>query len=167
MKTESIRVFAELRLPAKAGTSENRAETIRQMADALARQGELVKFDVQIAATGPGKHSELACGVCGCLHDPGFSQIRMNCFEGIRLGGVLPDIVRVVHRAHENGFAGLSSKDGELLKTCGGYRHPCKAFDDLKRRREYQLLFDARRRGFISLRGAVGINRNKSESRSE
>jgi hypothetical protein len=48
-----------------------------------------------------------------------------------------------------------------------GYRHPCKAFADLNHRRDYQTLFDTRKRGFLSLRGANGINRNKSQSNPE
>jgi len=69
------------------------------------------------------------------------------------LGGVLPEIVRLVHQAHEQGFPALSTKAEALVKACGGYRHPCKAFDDLKQRAAYQQLFDTRRRGFIALRG--------------
>jgi hypothetical protein len=42
-----------------------------------------------------------------------------------------------------------------------------RPFDDLNRRNEYKQLFDTRKRGLISLRGAFGRNRNKSESGPE
>lgn len=108
-----------------------------------------------------------ACSTCGWRHDAGFTQIQIPGHEVVSLAGVLPGIVRLVHDAHEKGFPGLSTKDDALLEACGGYRNPCKAFDDLKRRREYQLLFDTRRRGFIALRGAAGRTRNKSEASPE
>ena len=108
-----------------------------------------------------------ACPVCGWIHDAGLTQIKIAGADPISLSGLLPDIVRLVHRAHEKGLAGVSTKDDTLVKICGGYKHPCKAFDDLNQRAAYKLLFDTSRRGFISLRGAVGRNRNKSESNPE
>ena len=109
----------------------------------------------------------LSCPVCCWIHDAGFTQIRVNQDGVITLGGILPDIVALVHCAHEKGLAGLSTKDDELLKICGGYRNPCKAFDDLNHRNDYKTLFETHKRGFISLHGAVGKNRNKSESNPE
>ena len=83
------------------------------------------------------------------------------------LRGILPEIVALVHEAHEKGLPALSTKDDKLIEVCGGYKHPCKAFDDLRHRNDYKILFDTRKRGFISLRGAVGISRNKSEAGPE
>lgn len=97
------------------------------------------------------------CRVCGWLHDAGFNQIILGEGQVISLKGVLPEIVAVVHRAHEKGSLGLSVKDPELIKAYGGYGHPCKAFDDLKHREDYKKLFDTSHRGRISLRKAVGI----------
>ena len=162
-----LSVNARLKVPANWWRPENRSAAIKQIADAHSVAGELIGISVQAAGSGIEKHGHDACPVCGWIHDTGFTQIKIGGFEAVSLSGLLPDIVRLVHQAHEKGFAGVSTKDGDLLKTCGGYRHPCKAFDDLKRRREYKLLFDTRKRGFISLRGAVGINRNKSEAGSE
>jgi hypothetical protein len=81
----------------------------------------------------------------------------------VSLAGCLPEILRLVHCSHEKGLPALSTKDDALLKACGGYHNPCKAFDDLNRRTEYKKLFDTRKRGFIALRGYPGISRNKSE----
>lgn len=119
------------------------------------------------SAARPHEVGQKKCPVCGWLHDDGFTQIRPDADGVITLSGILPDIMRVVHRAHEKGFERLITKDDELRRVCGGYRHPCKAFGDLNRSADYQRLFDTRRRGFISLRGAVGRNRNKSESSPE
>lgn len=97
------------------------------------------------------------CGVCGWFHDVGFNQIILGDAQVVSLKGILPEIVAVVHRAHEKGSLGLSVKDPELIKAYGGYGHPCKAFDDLKHREDYKKLFDTSRRGRISLRNAAGI----------
>ncbi len=101
--------------------------------------------------------SKKYCSVCRWIHDAAFTQIKVSRDKVISLGGVLPDIVAAVHRAHENGLPALSTKDAELLRILGSYRHPSKAFDDLKHRDDYKILF-IRRRGFISLRAASGIN---------
>jgi hypothetical protein len=106
------------------------------------------------------------CAVCGWIHDASFTEIKIQPYEVMFFGGILPDIIALVHRALERGLLALSTKDAGLLKACGGYRHPCKAFDDLKRRDHYKILFDTRRRGFISLRRGRD-HRNKSESGSE
>jgi hypothetical protein len=133
----------------------------------LAGAGEVEKIEVAHASSGAGKSGKDACTVCGWIHDAGFSQIRIEEEDVILLRGVLSEIVRLVHQAHEKGLSGLSSKDVALISLCDGYRHPCKAFDDLKHREEYKRLFDTSRRGFISLRGASGRNRNKTEPRPE
>jgi hypothetical protein len=103
-----------------------------------------------------------ACLVCGWIHDTEFTQIKIGENKVITLGGVLPYIVAAVHRAHEKGLA-LSTKDKALQAICGSYKHPAKAFDDLNHSADYKILFN-RRRGFISLRGAL---RKDSESDSE
>jgi len=79
-------------------------------------------------------------------------QIDTGQPVNIVLNGRLPQIVATVHRAHEQGHAGLDIKDAELQKSCGGYHHPCKAFNDLKHRHDYKTLFDTRQRGRLSLR---------------
>jgi hypothetical protein len=112
------------------------------------------------------KLSKSICRICGWIHDARFTQIKVSQNKVISLGGVLPDIVAATHRALEKGLA-LSTKDEELLKICGSYKHPSKAFDDLKHREDYKILFN-RRRGFISLRGANGIDpERKSETNTE
>jgi hypothetical protein len=85
------------------------------------------------------------CGVCGLLHDKGFTQIKAKGGKMILLGGILPKIVRLVHRAHENHLPGLSTKNDELVDLCDGHYSPCKAFYDLKHRDDYKQLFDTRR----------------------
>ena len=135
--------------------------------DAQAQAGEVVAISVQPAGSPPAISPPAACAVCGWQHDAGFTQVRLDEAEVVCLRGVLPDIVALVHRTHERGLPALSTKDDELLEVCRGYMHPCKAFDDLKQRAAYKLLFDTSRRGFISLRGAVGRSRNQSEPGSE
>lgn len=171
-KTESqesviLSVNAQLKVPADWWRPENRSALIKGIMDAQAQAGEVVGISVQPAGSPPALPPPAACAVCGWQHDAGFSQVRLDEVEVVCLRGVLPDIVTLVHRAHEKGFPGLSTKDDELRNTCGGYGNACKAFDDLKQRRAYKFLFDTSRRGFISLRGAAGRNRNKSEARPE
>jgi len=123
---------------------------------------KVVQHERMIAAmsdgTTPGGHPERGqpggnlCAACGLRHDPSLCQIILPSGQTITLAGVLPDIVRCIHRAHEKGFACLSTKDEELLKTCGGYGHPCKAFDDLGKSAAYKALFDTSRRGFVAFR---------------
>lgn len=100
-----------------------------------------------LTGTGP-----VVCPVCGWRHDAQFTQFKLGKAPAFRLGGVSPDIVALIHRAHANGFNGLQTKDPELVKTCGGYGNPCKVFTDLKLRELYQRLFDTTRRGFIAFR---------------
>lgn len=171
-KTESresviVSVNSKLKIPLEHWKPENRSAEIKKMADALAQFGELDQFNVESSKSIDDAHRQNVCRVCGRIHDAGFTQIKGNQDEVITLGGILPDIVALVHSAHEKGLAGLSTKDDKLLKICGGYGNPCKAFDDLKHRNDYKNLFDTRKRGFISLRGAIGINRNKSEADPE
>jgi hypothetical protein len=171
-KTESedsiiLSVNAQLKVPPNWWRPENRSAEITKITDGLSQAGELEKIDVGTAASGPEKRDDDTCRVCGWIHDPGFTQIKMDDSEAISLGGRLPEIFGLVHKAHEKGPTALSTKDEALVKTCGGYRNPCKAFDDLKHRNEYHRLFDTRSRGFISLRGAAGRNRNKSERSPE
>jgi hypothetical protein len=178
-----------LRVPAKRGEGLLSRDETKRISRALGLVGKLAGIVFQtwpaevtaganpIADLRPPAGSETGvlihsfgcpqCSVCGWVHDPGFNQIKLGRGEVVFLRGVLPAIVALVHEAHAQGFDGLSSKDDRLRTLCGGYRHPCKAFDDLDRRREYHLLFDTSRRGLLSLRGAVGMNRNKSEPRPE
>jgi hypothetical protein len=97
------------------------------------------------------------CRVCGWMHDPRFIKIKIKDRKISLDGGVLSKIVGVVHRAHENGQNGLSTKNEELKKICDGYQNPCKAFDDKNHRDDYKVLFYTRNRGAISLRGAIGM----------
>ena len=160
-----ISIHASILLSSRARKLETRSRDIRRLIDGFALEGCLLEFRLETnERTSAGKTNE--CPVCGRVHDTGFTQFAVaeSCFS---LSGVLPGIVRLVHQAHEKGFSALSTKEDALVKICGGYGNPGKAFDDLNRRREYKLLFDTRRRGFISLRGAVGRSRNKSESPSE
>ena len=171
-KTESggsviLSVNAQLKVPAIWWRPESRSAEIKKITDALAQGGVLEKLNVQAAPSGTGLWNDDTCPVCGWMHNRGFTQMKIENCEAISLGGILPEIVRLVHEAHEKGFNGLSTKDDALLETCGGYGNPCKAFDDLNQRTAYKLLFDTRRRGFISLHGALGRNRNKTETDSE
>jgi hypothetical protein len=158
-----VSVNAALKIPLLCWDRENGNFVIRRLLDALSEQGAVLKFNVEIVPVG----SIADCPVCGWIHDMGFTQIKPENQRQIQLAGVLPDIVKLVHSAHEKGLQALSTKDDSLTRTCGGYRHPCKAFGDLKRGREYKLLFDTSRRGFIALRGALGIIRSKTERPSE
>jgi len=171
-KTESqesviLSVNSTLKIPVDHWQPENRSAEIKKVADALAQIGELAQLNVESTKSIDDAHRQAVCPVCSWVHDAGFTQIKTNQEQVITLGGILPDIVALVHRAHEKGLAGLSTKDDKLLEICGGYGNPCKAFDDLKHRNDYKILFDTRKRGFISLRGANGINRNKSEASPE
>jgi hypothetical protein len=171
-KTESqesviLSVNSTLKIPVEHWRPENRSAEIKKLADALAQIGEVDGLKVESAKSISGTRDQVACPVCGLVHDAGFTQIKTSQEGVIMLGGILPDIVVLIHKAHAKGLAGLSTKDEELLKACGGYKHPCKAFDDLKHRNDYKTLFDTRKRGFISLRGADGIYRNKSKASPE
>jgi len=154
-----LSVNAQIKVPLSLWRAENRSTLIKQISDANSVSGELVGISVQSAEIEAGRPAGDACAVCGWTHDDGFTRVKADELEVIVLAGVLPDIVRLVHKAHEKGLNGLNTKDDELVRSCGGYRNPCKAFDDLKRRAEYKRLFDTRKRGFISLRGAIGRNR--------
>jgi hypothetical protein len=162
-----LSVNSTLKIPVEHWQPENRSAEIKKVADALAQIGELAQLNVESTKSIDDAHRQVVCPVCGWIHDAGFTQIKTNQDEVITLGGILPDIVALVHHAHDKGLAALSTKDDKLLKICGGYGNPCKAFDDLKHRNDYKSLFDTRKRGFISLRGADGINRNKSEATPE
>jgi hypothetical protein len=171
-KTESqesviLSVNSTLKIPIEHWRPENRSAEIKKLADALALLGEVEDFQVRPTKNIAANQAQAVCDVCGWVHDTGFTQIKTDQSDVITLGGILPDIVALVHKAHANGFQALSSKDEKLVKLCGGYKHPCKVFDDLKHREDYKKLFDTRKRGFISLRGANGINRNKSEADPE
>jgi hypothetical protein len=162
-----LSVNSQIKVPASCWHPEHRSATIKQIADLQSAAGELQDLRVHAADSGTPQLTQPACLVCGWMHDAEFTQMAQDGAAAISLSGVLPDIVRVVHKAHERGFERLSTKDGELLRLCGGYRHPCMAFGDLKRSADYKRLFDTSRHGFVSLRGAVGIIRNQSESDSE
>ncbi|MGO8682115.1 MAG: hypothetical protein ACLPYZ_00740 [Limisphaerales bacterium] len=162
-----LSVNSTLKIPLEHWQPENRSAEIKKVADALAQIGELGGLKVESTKSISDIHHQDVCPVCGWVHDAGFTQIKTNQDEVITLGGILPDIVALIHRTHEKGLPALSTKDDKLLKICGGYGNPCKTFDDLKHRNDYKNLFDTRKRGFISLRGANGINRNKSEASSE
>jgi hypothetical protein len=162
-----LSVNSTLKIPAEHWQPENRSADIKKVADALSQFGELDGFDVKQAKSISAEDRSDVCLICSWIHDAGFTQIKISDDKVVTLGGILPDIVALVHRAHEKGLPGLSTKDEELLKTCGGYKHPCKAFDDLNHRNDYKILFETRKRGFISLHGALGINRIKSEAGPE
>ncbi len=95
-----------------------------------------------------------SCPVCGLIHDSQFTSILIPGPEPepITLSGVLPDIVACVHKALAQGHPRLSTKDETLLRICGGYHSPSKAFHDLRQSPAYRALFDTSRRGFLSLR---------------
>ncbi|MDR3458445.1 MAG: hypothetical protein P4N60_13420 [Verrucomicrobiae bacterium] len=92
------------------------------------------------------------CGVCGWGHDAAFLRIAIPGRPVITLHGAMAQIVALVHAAQASGAGPVSTKDERLLALCGGYRHPCKVFDDLKRSADYKALFDRRRRGFVGLK---------------
>ncbi len=166
-KSIILPVNSKLKIPAEWWQPENRSATIKSMADIQGRVGEIIEFSIGQPDSVLSSSHQKTCNVCRWVHDVGFTQIKMNNDKVISLGGVLPNIVAAVHRAHENGLPALSTKDPSLLRICGSYDHPSKAFDDLKHGEDYKTLF-ARKRGFISLYGATGINpERKSESNSE
>jgi hypothetical protein len=162
-----LEVNSKIKVSAEWWTPENRSAAIQQIADLQSKAGELISINVEPAKSGLTNPREKNCQVCGWIHDAGFNQITTEAGEEIYLRGVLSKIVQLVHQAHERGLESLCTKDEALLDVCRGYHNPCKAFDDLKRREEYKRLFDTSRRGFITLRGAAGRNRNKSVTRPE
>jgi hypothetical protein len=171
-KTESedsiiLSVNSKIKIPAEWWRPENRGEAIKHITNLQSQAGDLMGISVGLTESGLESPKTEACPVCGWIHDRGFTQIKTDSHDAISLAGILPEIVSLVHRAHEKGFTGLSTKDDALLRVCGGYRNPCKAFDDLNHRDDFKRLFDTRKRGFISLQGALGRNRNKSEARPE
>ena len=105
-----------------------------------------VKVERGQEQAGARKRSDYAFSLAPNFRDvPGHAPVT--------LAGALPDIVRCVHAAHEKGFPRLSTKDDGLLRRCGSYRYPSKAFYDLGQSAAYKVLFDTSRRGFIALRG--------------
>ncbi len=162
-----LSVNSTLKIPVDHWHPENRSTTMKKVMDALAKIGEVDGIEINPTPSTANPNRQAGCPVCGWIHDAGFTQIRTSQDEIITLGGILPDIVTLVHQAHAKGLPSMSTKDAGLVKVCGGYTHPCKAFDDLKHRDDYKRLFDTRKRGFISLRGALGIIRNKSEADPE
>jgi len=93
------------------------------------------------------------CATCGWIHDARFSEIVIPRKPPLILSGVPQAIFARVHAAHERKERFVSTKDDALLKLCGGYGHPCKAFHGLRQSAAYKALFDTSRRGFIALRG--------------
>ncbi len=171
-KTESkqsviLSVNSKIKIPIEHWQPENRSAEMKKITDALDQIGEIDALHIEPVKNYGNDSFEDACPVCNWIHDTGFTQIIIKPDQVITLTGILPEIVALVHNAHATGFPAVSSKDEKLLVLCGGYNNPCKAFDDLNHRNDYKLLFDTRKRGFISLRGANGINRNKSEPHSE
>jgi hypothetical protein len=150
-------VSSKLKIPAQWWQPENRSATMKLIADVQGKIGEIIEFAVGPSDNIGSKTIQKCCNVCQWMHDVGFTQIKVSNDKVISLGGVLPNIFAAVHRAHESGLPALSTKDPELQRICGSYKHPSKAFDDLKHGEDYKILF-FRRRGFISLRGAAGIN---------
>ena len=158
-----LAVTLKLRVTLPAFQSSN--EVIQQIISRTGKYAEIAEIKVDEA--GKALSGADRCQVCCWIHDDAFTQMKGCQGEVILLGGVLPDIVAAVHRAHEKGLAALSTKDRELQKICGSYKHPCKAFDDLNHRDAYKYLFN-RRRGFISLRGLSSMESElKSESKPE
>ena len=156
-KKEAGNGIPAIQIPISFGikANVNKEEAIRQALKALKRAG--FENPRVIPYLTPG--NQFICQVCGWSHDPAFTRIETPS-GGIDLGGgLLSEIVTVVHRAHENGQIGLNTKDEVLVRLCSGYKNPCKAFDDLNHRDDYKILFFTRRRGVISLNGAIGINR--------
>jgi hypothetical protein len=147
-------VNAQLKIPASHWKPENRGETMKALADALAAGSDLMEFQVRKEGDGEPKLDH-RCPTCDCTHDREFTQIVVPGHAPITIAGVLPDIVRCVHAAHEKGLPRLSTKDDDLLRRCGGYGSPSKAFYDLRQSAAYKVLFDTSRRGFIALRAAA------------
>lgn len=147
-----LTVNAQLKIPASHWKPESTGGTMKMIAEALAQAGEV--GHIQVQKKGWAQQQERKrCAVCGFTHDHAFTQILGASQEPITLAGVLPDIVRCVHGAHEKGFSRLSTKDEGLLRTCGKYGHPSKAFYDRGQSAAYKVLFDTSRRGFMALRG--------------
>ena len=149
-----ITVNAQLKVPASRWKPESRGDTMKAITDALSAGGDLTEFQMRTDGAGEPERDG-RCPTCGCTHDRGFTQVIVPGHAPVTIAGVLPDIVRCVHAAHEKGFLRLSTKDDDLLRTCGGYSHPSKAFYDLGQREAYRVIFDTSRRGFIALRGFV------------
>lgn len=147
-----LTVNSQLKIPAQAWKPENRGNTMKAVTDALSLKGDVLQFNIQTDECQNRAHQE-SCLVCGFKHDREFTQFLAPDYTTFTLAGRLPDIARCVHRAHEKGFERLSTKDEELLRRCGSYRNPCKAFYDLRQSAAYKALFDTSRRGFIALRG--------------
>lgn len=99
------------------------------------------------------RRKAVTCLVCGWQHDANFTRVVIPGSKEIVLRGVMSEIVACVHQAHARGLAHLDIKDDRLLGKCGGYRHPCKAFNDLGESKAYKALFDTSRRGYLTLRG--------------
>ena len=149
-----LTVNALLKVPASRWKPEHRSSEIKKITDALSLEGALSQ--IQVKEDGMANLLQRkTCPVCGITHDSGFTQFIFPGGDTVAIAGVLPDIVRCVHAAHEKGFPNLITKNDELVQICGGYFHPSKAFYDLKQQQTYRLLFDTSRRGFIALRGFV------------
>jgi hypothetical protein len=147
-----LMVNAQLKVPASRWKAESQGNVMKAITDALSLGGEVEQINIEAE----GARSELRgrqCPVCCFAHDHAFTQILVPGHAPITIAGALPDIVRCVHAAHEKGFPRLSTKDDGLLRRCGGYGHPSKAFHDLRQSGAYKVLFDTSRRGFIALRG--------------
>ncbi len=149
-----LEFHGQLKIPAEHWSPQKRGDVMKMIMDSLSAGGEVTRLDVRSPDAGSLPQSD-ACATCGWTHDRGFMEIRVPGYERFSLPGVLPDIVRCVHNTHEKGVARLGMKDETLVKACGGYFHPSKAFYDLGQRDAYRVLFNTSRRGFISLRGLV------------
>ncbi len=147
-----LTVNAQLKVPASRWKPESRGNVMKAITDALSLGGEVSQINVQTEEA-RNELRDRPCPVCGFAHDHAFTQILVPGHASITIAGALPDIVRCVHTAHEKGFPRLSTKDDDLLRRCGGYGHPSKAFHDLRQSEAYKVLFDTSRRGFIALRG--------------
>jgi hypothetical protein len=162
VRKQRISIVATVLVPVAVWRPGTTGELIKRLTDGFSRIGEVESLTVHNAA-GRTRQEHGTCSICGWEHDDGFARWITDHENALVLRGAAADIARLVHEAHERGLCGLSTKEERLARACGGYRHPCKAFDDLKLRAEYKRLFDTSRRGFISLRGLAGKNRNNPE----
>lgn len=154
-----LNVNSQLKV-SRSDWTEDPAGITKKVTEALSLAGQISQLNFETSENSVVSGS--SCTICGMVHDPMFMRIALPSGEVFDLTGVLSDIVQCVHLAHERGEVRLFIKNDELVKVCGGYRFPSKAFYDLGQATAFKALFDTSKNSYIRLRSAIVTGRNTS-----
>src|SRR5580692_4711653 len=99
----TVSLSAQFSIPARKWKPENQTLEISKLVDSLAQTGRMTDFGITAKKQPDVKETANTCKVCGWEHDAKFLRLKMDGHKPIVLRGVLPEILAVVHSAHERG----------------------------------------------------------------